>query len=103
MTIETSRTRVQVDGELVERMAGLLARYPVLSEEEIEALVAFLARGPLIERGTLLGRPGMADQFALLKRDRARGFGMSRTGLLVIAAMVAALVAACALLWDFGL
>ena len=103
MTIEMSRTRDKADSELVERMAGLLARYPALSEEETETLVAFLARGPLIERGTVLGRPGMADRFALLKRDRARGFGMSRTGLLVIAAIVAALVAACALLWDFGL
>lgn len=103
MTIETSRTRDKVDGELIERMAGLLARYPALSEEEAEALVAFLARGPLIERGMVLGRPGMADQFALLKRDRGRGFGMSRTGLLVIATLVAVLVAACALLWDFGL
>lgn len=103
MTIETSRTRDKADSELVDRMAGLLARYPALCEEETEALVAFLARGPLIERGTVLGRPGMGEQFALLKQERGRGFGMSRTGLLAIAAMVAALVAACALLWDFGL
>ena len=103
MDIETPRLPGQADNELIERMAGLLARYPAVSDGERDTLVAFLTRGPLIERGTLLGRPGMPEQLDLLKRSHRREFGMSLQGLLVVAGLVAALVGAGILLWDFGL
>jgi hypothetical protein len=103
MDIENPRLPGQADNELVDRMADLLVRYPALADEEREALVAFLSRGPLVERGTLIGRPGMRERFELLKRHHRRAFGMSLQGLLVVLGLVAALIGACILLWDFGL
>ncbi|MGK6354300.1 hypothetical protein ACMGDH_03620 [Sphingomonas sp. DT-207] len=103
MDIENPRLPGQADNELIEHMAGLLARYPAVSDEERDTLVAFLTRGPLIERGTLMGRSGMREQFDLLKRSHRREFGMSLQGLLVVLGLIAALIGAGVLLWDFGL
>lgn len=103
MDIEKHRLPGQADNELVDRMADLLVRYPALADEERDTLVTFLSRGPLVERGTLIGRPGMGERFELLKRHHRREFGMSLQGLLVVLGLVAALIGAGILLWDFGL
>lgn len=102
MNIGRPRAAGQVDHELIERMAALLARYPDIPDTQRDALVAFLSRGPLIERGTLLGRPGMSARYELLERRERRAFGMSAQGLLVILGLIVAVVGAAILLWDFG-
>jgi hypothetical protein len=86
-----------------DHFALLLRRYPTLDAQETEALLDFLAKGPIIEVGHLAGDPELKPIVERVKRDHPKRFSVGVGGnLLVAMILVVPLLLFCWWAWDSG-
>lgn len=101
---ETKSTHTRpVDRSRLERIEGLLRRYPALTDGEIEDVLLFLRKGPALEIGLLTGNEALRPQLDRFRADHRGELSIGAREIVVIAVILALLVAATALLWDFGI
>ena len=91
-----------VDRERLERIERLLKRYPALTDGEIEDVLLFLRKGPTLEIGLLTGNEGLRPKLDHFRADHRGELSIGAREIAAIAVIVALLVVAVALLWDFG-
>lgn len=77
----------------IDAMEALLRRYPKVDANETEAILDYLNNAPIIERGTLSARAGMAAKMEQVRRDHAKAFRPSIMSYLFSALLVVAVVA----------
>jgi len=84
-----------------DHFALLLHRYPTLDAQETEALIDFLATGPIIEVSHLAGDPELKPIVERVKRDHPKRFNVSLGSNLIIAmALILPLLAFCWYAWG---
>jgi len=91
-----------VDRNRLERIEALLQRYPGLTDGEIEDVLLFLRKGPALEIGLLTGNEALRPQLDRFRADHRGELSIGAREIAAIAAIVALLIVAVALLWDFG-
>ena len=97
--------RVQTDAELArslsrEEVAGLLVRYPQVSDAEAKLILAFLRKGRHLDVGMVTGDERLKPHVDRFTADHARHFRVSIfEGTALVGAMLAFL-AACWLIWE---
>ena len=103
-TLETSKTNHTrpAERDRIDRIEGLLRRYPALTDDELHEVLAFLRRGSVLEVGLLTGRDDIRSQLDRFRADHKRALSIGVRELAVIAIIVVALLAVAALLWDAG-
>ncbi len=77
-------------------IARLLNRYPDLTRDETDTLLAFFATGPLVERGMLRGDAALSPIIEQLERDHPARFRAGASQSLFVAVL---LLAPIALFW----
>ncbi|HET9511279.1 MAG TPA: hypothetical protein VFO80_09030 [Sphingomonas sp.] len=86
-----------IDTTIRDRMAALLDRHPDLSQPELNEVIDFLARGPILDRGMLRGDPAYAATIAAIQAEHKRHF---RAGIPQTLAVIALIIVPLALmLW----
>ena len=83
-------------------IAGLLLRYPQIDAAEEAAILRFLKKAPAVQTGLLTADESVRPQLERFKSDHSREFTVGPKGMAIAAAIIAAIVALCMLLWDIG-
>ena len=76
----------------IDDMEALLRRYPKVDAEETSRILDYLNKAPIMERGALSARSGMAAKMEQVRRDHAKAFRPSILSYLFSAALVIAVV-----------
>jgi hypothetical protein len=84
------------------RIAALLRKYPDVEADETAEITRFLKKGPILEIGLLASDEELAPKVERFRAEHASKLGLSLKDYLLVALIIAALVAACVLLWDAG-
>lgn len=79
----------------IDLIEDMLRRYPDISSEELARCIAFLTKAPILERGSLSARAGMAEKMEQVRRDHPGPFRPSLIGYAVAAALTVLVVLVC--------
>lgn len=87
----------------VDRVAGLLSRYPNLTPLEVREIIHFLRRGPHLDIGLLSGRDEVKPALAAFREDHARALGLDRRDYMIAFLIVLAILLVCWMIMDVGM
>lgn len=91
-----------VDRNRIDRIEGLLERYPALTDPELHEILLFLRKGRALEIGFLTGNKRVKPQLDRFRADHARDLSLGKRELAIVGLVALALLAAVALLWNAG-
>src|SRR5262245_24635966 len=86
----------------VEEMESLLRRYPDLDQTEVEQVLHFLRKGPVLAIGLLTGRDNIKPQLDRFRADHLTSLSLRPKDIMVVILMMLAVIASCWLAWDAG-
>jgi hypothetical protein len=85
-----------------QRVETLLSRYPSLTDPEIHEVLLFLRKGKALEIGFLSSNEALKPKLERFRADHARDLSLGKRELLIACAVMLAILAAVALLWNAG-
>lgn len=95
-------TGLPVDRNRIDRIEGLLARYPGLTDPEIHEVLLFLRKGRALEIGFLTSNEAIKPKLDRFRADHARDLSLGARELAIVGIAMLVLLAAVALLWNAG-
>jgi hypothetical protein len=84
-----------------EQVAGLLHRYPGVSEEEAKAILAFLRKGRHLDVGILTADDRLKPQLDSFVEDHAKHLRLGFGEVSAVLAGIAGFLGACWIAWEF--
>ncbi len=83
-----------------DQVAGLLYRYPHVSEREAKLIIDFLRRGRQLDVGILTADEKLKPQLDIFVKDHATHFRVSFREASAVTAAIAGFFAVCWLIWE---
>lgn len=83
-----------------DRVAGLISRYPHVSEKDRKEILEFLKEARHLEIGLLTSNDNVRPQLDAFMEDHKRHFRLGVLDLVRLLALIGAIVMVCSLVWE---
>lgn len=100
MTVHTPDLQVRAVRATRHRVAGLLGRYPQVSDQDRKEILAFMKEGRHLDIGLLTADENVRPQLDAFMADHERHFKLNVLDMLRALAVVGAVLIVCRLIWE---